>query len=169
MTTREKKRMSKETQDNNEANTNEAGDNTTEQTSNTSSTQDRVFEGEAEVLETKSASSEEKNWAMISHISAFVALIPLLPVIGMVLGPLIVWLLKKEDMPLVAENGKAALNFNIGMFIAYCVAILLCFIIIGIPLLFGLVIFHFIVTVMAAIKASEGGVYKYPFTLKLVQ
>lgn len=130
---------------------------------------DRVFEGEAEVLETESAGSDEKSWSMFSHLAAFIAVVPLMPVIGMVLGPLVVWLLKKEDMPLVAENGKEALNFNISMFIAYCVAFVLCFILIGIPLLFGLIIFHFIVTILAAIKASEGGVYKYPWSLKLVQ
>lgn len=130
---------------------------------------DNVVEGEAEIIGSKVASPEEKNWAMLSHIAAFVALIPLIPVIGMVLGPLVVWLLKKEDMPLVAQNGVEALNFNISMFIAYCVAIILCFILIGIPILVGLVIFHFIVTILAAIKASEGGVYKYPFSMKLVR
>ena len=130
---------------------------------------DNVVEGEAEIIGSKVASPEEKNWAMLSHIAAFVALIPLIPVIGMVLGPLVVWLLKKEDMPLVAQNGVEALNFNISMFIAYCVAIILCFILIGIPILVGLVIFHFIVTILAAIKASEGGVYKYPFSMRLVR
>lgn len=131
--------------------------------------QERVFEGEAEVLGAESATGDEKSWSMFAHLAAFVAMVPLIPVIGMVLGPLVVWLMKKESMPLVAENGKEALNFNISMFIAYCVALILCFILIGIPLLFGLIIFHFVVTIMAAIKASEGGVYKYPFSLKLVQ
>lgn len=130
---------------------------------------DNVVDGEAEVLNSEVASPEEKNWAMISHIASFAALIPLIPLIGMVLGPLLVWLLKKEDMPLVAQNGVEALNFNITMFIAYCVAFVLCFILIGIPILFGLIIFHFIVTILAAIKASEGGVYKYPFSMKLVR
>jgi uncharacterized Tic20 family protein len=130
---------------------------------------DNVVDGEAEVISSKEASAEEKNWAMISHIAAFVALVPLVPVIGMVLGPLVVWLLKKEEMPLVAQNGVEALNFNISMFIAYCVAFVLCFILIGIPILVGLIIFHFIVTILAAIKASEGGVYKYPFSMKLVK
>ena len=130
---------------------------------------ENVVDGEAEVLSSKVASPEEKNWAMISHIASFAALIPLIPLIGMVLGPLFVWLFKKEEMPLVAQNGVEALNFNITMFIAYCVAFVLCFILIGIPILFGLIIFHFVVTILAAIKASEGGVYKYPFSIKLIQ
>ncbi|WP_223669889.1 DUF4870 domain-containing protein [Kangiella shandongensis] len=130
---------------------------------------ENVVEGEAEVVSSEEASSEEKNWAMISHIAAFAALIPLVPLIGMVLGPLFVWLFKKEEMPLVAQNGIEALNFNITMFIAYCVALVLCIILIGIPILVGLVIFHFIVTILAAIKASEGGVYQYPFSIKLVK
>ena len=130
---------------------------------------DNVVDGEAEVLSREVASPEEKNWAMLSHIAAFAALIPLIPLIGMVLGPLFVWLFKKEEMPLVAQNGIEALNFNISMFIAYCVAFVLCFILIGIPIMVGLIIFHFIVTILAAIKASEGGVYKYPFSMKLVR
>lgn len=130
---------------------------------------ENVVEGEAEVLSSEVASPEEKNWAMISHIASFAALIPLIPLIGMVLGPLFVWLFKKEEMPLVAQNGVEALNFNITMFIAYCVAFVLCFILIGIPILFGLIIFHFIVVILAAIKASEGGVYQYPFSMKLVK
>lgn len=140
------------------------------QTSNTQNNNDSgVIDGEAEVVGAEEASAEEKNWAMISHIAAFVALVPLIPVIGMVLGPLVVWLMKKEEMPLVAQNGVEALNFNISMFIAYCIAFVLCFILIGIPILLGLIIFHFIVTILAAIKASEGGVYKYPFSMKLVK
>lgn len=131
--------------------------------------QERVIEGEAEVLGAEAASSDEKSWSMFTHLAAFVAMVPLVPVIGMVLGPLVVWLMKKESMPLVAENGKEALNFNISMFIAYCISIILMIIVIGIPIFVGLVIFHFIVTILAAIKASEGGVYKYPFSLKLVQ
>ncbi len=145
---------------------------TTETESNSeqeNTTQERVIEGEAEVLGAEAASSDEKSWSMFAHLAAFVAMVPLIPVIGMILGPLVVWLLKKEDMPLVAENGKEALNFNISMFIAYCIALILCIILIGIPILFGLIIFHFIVTILAAIKASEGGVYKYPFSLKLIQ
>ena len=130
---------------------------------------DNVVDGEAEVISSEAASPEEKNWAMLSHIAAFAAVVPLIPLIGMVLGPLFVWLFKKEEMPLVAQNGLEALNFNISMFIAYCVALVLCFILIGIPILVGLVIFHFIVTILAAIKASEGGVYKYPFSMKLVK
>lgn len=130
---------------------------------------ERVYEGEAEVLGTEEIRGEEKTWAMFAHLAAFVAMVPLVPVIGMILGPLIVWLLKKDEMPLVAENGKRALNFNITMFIAYCAALILCIILIGIPILFGLIIFHFIVTILAAIKASEGGVYEYPFSMKLIQ
>lgn len=130
---------------------------------------ERVYEGEAEVLGSEEIRGEEKTWSMFAHLAAFVAMVPLVPVIGMVLGPLVVWLLKKDDMPLVAENGKRALNFNITMFIAYCAALILCIILIGIPILFGLIIFHFIVTILAAIKASEGGVYEYPFSIKLIQ
>lgn len=135
----------------------------------TEQTEDRVYEGEAEVVGTEDISGEEKNWAMFSHIAAFAAVIPLMPAIGMVLGPLVIWLMKKDSMNLVSENGKEALNFNITMFIAYCISFILMIVLIGIPIFFGLVIFHFVITIIAAIKASEGGVYRYPFGLKLIQ
>lgn len=143
-----------------------------EQTTNQSKAEapeERVFEGEAEVVGTEDITGEEKNWAMFSHIAAFAAVIPVIPAIGMVLGPLVIWLMKKDSMSLVSENGKEALNFNITMFIAYCISFLLMIVLIGFPIFFGLLIFHFVITIIAAIKASEGGIYRYPFGLKLIQ
>ena len=115
--------------------------------------------------------SEERTWAMLGHLSAFSAFIT---GIGCVLGPLIVWLIKRETMPFAGEQAKEALNFNITMIIA-CVALwLLTIITLGIGLLLtvplGLALFvgWIVLTIIAAVKANNGEHYRYPFTLRLV-
>src|SRR5687768_9744196 len=76
---------------------------------------------------------EEQNWAMICHLAALSGfVIPL----GNVLGPLVVWLIKKDTMPLVDKHGKEALNFQITVTIAMVISIVLMFVLIGILLVF---------------------------------
>lgn len=134
---------------------------------------DRVFEGEAEVLETEDIKSNEKTWAMAAHLSALVALIPIVGWLGMIIGPLVIWLFKKDDSVLIADNAKEALNFNITMFIGYCAAVVLCItiigLIVGVPMLIALPIVHLIMIIIAAVKSNEGESYKYPYSLKLFQ
>lgn len=109
-------------------------------------------------------------WAMLCHVSSFLMFtgIPC----ANVLGPLIVWLVKRDSSPLVADNGKEALNFNITVLIAAAVLfVLLCTgigAIIAIPGLIALLVAQLVLTIIAAIKAYDGGVYRYPFILRLV-
>jgi len=112
-------------------------------------------------------SADEKTWAMIAHLSALAGYI--IPMLGNVLGPLVVWLVKKDTMPFVEEQGKEALNFQITVFIAFMVCIPLCFIVIGIPLMFAVGIAALVFMVIAAIKAQNGEHYRYPLTLRLVK
>jgi uncharacterized protein len=73
-------------------------------------------------------SAEERQWAMFAHLSALVGvIIPL----GSIIGPLVIWLIKKDTMPFVNDQGKEALNFNITVGIAAIVCWILCFILIG--------------------------------------
>jgi uncharacterized Tic20 family protein len=117
-------------------------------------------------------SSDERTWALIGHLSAFSAFITGL---GCVLGPLIVWLVKRDTLPFAAEQAKEALNFNITMAIAFCALVLLTIITFGIGLIIAwpvgviLAIAWFVLTIIAAIKANEGVAYRYPFTLRLVK
>jgi len=110
-------------------------------------------------------SQEERNMAMLCHFAAFAGFI--IP-FGNVLGPLIVWLLKRDESEFINYHGKEALNFQITMLIAFMIAFVLIFIVIGIPLIFGLAIFELIMVIIAGIKASEGTYYRYPFSLKLI-
>ena len=77
-------------------------------------------------------SAEERQWAMFAHLSALVGLVfPL----GSIIGPLVIWLIKKDTMPFVNDQGKEALNFNITVAIAAMVCWTLVFILIGFLLL----------------------------------
>jgi uncharacterized Tic20 family protein len=118
-----------------------------------------------------SASGDERTWAMLGHLSAFSAFIT---GIGCVLGPLIVWLVKRDTMPFAAEQAKEALNFNITAVIAACVLGLFTILTLGIglllvvPLGFALFVAWLVLTIVAAVKANSGEHYRYPFALRLI-
>ena len=117
-------------------------------------------------------SSEERTWALIGHLSAFSAFIT---GIGCIVGPLIVWLVKRDTMPFAADQAKEALNFNITLAIAFCALVLFSIVTFGLVLLIAwpigavLCVAWFVLTIIAAIKANEGVAYRYPFTLRLVK
>jgi len=110
-------------------------------------------------------SNDERMWAMFAHLSALSGFI--IP-FGSILGPLIIWQIKKNEYALVDDQGKEALNFQITMAIAFLVCCILVFILIGIVLIWVVGLFDLVMTVIAAIKANNGERYRYPFTLRLV-
>ncbi|MEO7432447.1 MAG: DUF4870 domain-containing protein [Dokdonella sp.] len=117
-------------------------------------------------------SSDERLWAMIGHLSAFSAFVT---GIGCIVGPLIVWLVKKDTLPFAADQAKEALNYNITVAIAFVALVLFSIITLGIGLVIAypvgvlLWLAWIVFTVIAAIKANEGVAYRYPFTLRLVK
>jgi uncharacterized protein len=126
--------------------------------------------------EPKSASSpipgatptqDERTWGMIAHLSAFAVFV--FPLGGNIIAPLIIWLTRRETSAFVEAEAKEALNFNISVSLGWIVCGLLTFVLVGIPL--GVVLFlaWLVMTIVAAIKASEGAGYRYPFSLRLVK
>ena len=113
-----------------------------------------------------SLSQEDRNWGLIAHLSALSGLI--IP-LGSVLGPLIVYLVKKDQSAFGTECAKEALNFNITVLIAAIVSACLWLIFIGILLSVVLFFVWLILTIIAAVRASEGTVYRYPATIRLVK
>ncbi len=113
---------------------------------------------------------EERTWAMLAHLSAFAMY---LTGIGHLLGPLIIWLAKREGNPFVDEQAKEALNFQISFTIYTIAAVVVCFtvigLVVGVPLLWVLPIFHVVCMVIAAIKAIDGTHFRYPLTLRLIK
>jgi uncharacterized Tic20 family protein len=114
-----------------------------------------------------STTADERTWGMLAHLSAFSCF--LIPPLGVVVGPLIVWLIKRDQSAFVADQGKEALNFNISVLLALVACGVLVFVFIGILLGVALFIFWMTMTIVAAIKASEGIRYRYPITLRLVK
>jgi uncharacterized Tic20 family protein len=124
-----------------------------------------------------SPTAEEKQWALFAHLSALLGAI-LTGVWfgwGCFLGPLVIWLIKKDTMPFVNDQGKEALNFNITLAIIGMILLLLVIMTLGIGLLVAIpvgilvAIGWLVMTVIAAIKASEGVAYRYPITLRLIK
>ncbi len=111
-------------------------------------------------------SAEEKQWALFAHLSALAGFV--IP-FGSILGPLIIWLIKKDTMPFVDDQGKEALNFQITVAIALFVCFLLIFVLIGLLLIWVVAIGALVLTIIAGIKANEGVAYRYPFALRLVK
>ncbi|MFW5753402.1 MAG: DUF4870 domain-containing protein [Marinilabiliaceae bacterium] len=109
---------------------------------------------------------DEKNWGMYCHLAGFAGL--LIP-FGNVLGPLLIWIIKKEEYPFVEVEGKEALNFQITVSIAAIIAGLLSVVLIGIPLLIAIGILAIIFMIKAIMETNEGRPYRYPLNLRLVQ
>ncbi len=116
--------------------------------------------------QTTSLSKDEKNWGMFCHLASFAGVI--IP-FGNIIGPLVIWLIKKEEYPFVDDQGKEALNFQITMVIAFFICFLLTFVAIGIFLFFVVGIFALIVTIIAIVKSSQGEAYRYPISIRLIK
>jgi uncharacterized Tic20 family protein len=106
--------------------------------------------------------SDERTLGILSHILAIV------PGIG-IFGPLVIWLIKKDDSQFVSENAKESLNFQITMIIAWIIAWLLAVVLIGFVLMGVLGILELILVIIATVKTSENKIYRYPFNLRLIK
>lgn len=110
-----------------------------------------------------SMSVEARNWAVLSHLSAFVMFLG----IPAVIGPVVAWVLKKEDS-YVDFHGKEAVNFNISFLIYGAVSAFLILLVVGIILLPVVLMTWFVLVIVAAVKAGNGEYYRYPFTIRFL-
>jgi hypothetical protein len=116
--------------------------------------------------ENKVLSETERNWAMLCHLSAFAGFF--FP-FGGVIGPLICWLTRRDESSWVNINGKASLNFQLSMLLYMVLAVPLCFIIIGIPLIMLLGTLKVICVIIASVKAPKGELFRYPLVIPFIQ
>ena len=119
-----------------------------------------------------SPSGEERQWAMFAHLSALLGIF----IGGLTfVGPLVIWLIKKDTMPFVNDQGKEALNFQIAVSIVmvalWVLTIFTLFLLspLTFPVMFIVGIAALVFVVMAGIKANEGVAYRYPFSIRLVK
>lgn len=110
--------------------------------------------------------NDEKSLASFAHLGALAGCV--LPM-GCIILPLGIWMFKRDESEYIDLQAKEALNFQISMMIMFTVAGLLCLILIGIPMLIGLVIFDIVVSIIAAMKANEGEYYQYPINFRFIK
>lgn len=103
---------------------------------------------------------DEKNLGLIMHVLSLVGF--------SLIGPLIVWLVKKDESAFINAQGRELLNFQISFLIYAIVCIPLCFVLIGIPLLIVVGLASFILTIIGLVKATEGKIYRFPVTIKML-
>jgi uncharacterized Tic20 family protein len=115
---------------------------------------------------TAESTNDERMWAMLCHISSLAGFV--VP-FGHIIGPILVWMIKKDQYPLVDDQGKESLNFQITMTIAYFVGFLTVFLLIGFVLLPIIVLVGLIYTVIAGVKANNGEWYRYPISIRFVK
>ena len=122
-------------------------------------------------------SAEERQWAMFAHLSALAGglLTSAIGGWGFFIGPLVIWLMKKDTMPFVADQAKEALNFNITVSAIFVILLILSFLTLGIgflitlPIMLIVGIAALVLIIIAAMKANQGIAYRYPFTVRLVK
>ncbi|MFZ2657887.1 MAG: DUF4870 domain-containing protein [Victivallales bacterium] len=111
---------------------------------------------------------EEKTMAMLCHLTALSGLIVPIPLLNIIV-PLVIWLTQKDKYPLVDDQGKESLNFQITMFLAALVCVVLMFVLIGFLLIFVVAIYAIVYVIIATMKANEGIKYRYPICLRLIK
>jgi uncharacterized protein len=107
-----------------------------------------------------------RNTAVAAHLSTFAGLV--VP-FGSVIGPLTVWLTRRDRDPFIDDTGREALNFGISIAIYGVVALIGTLMLVGIPVLIVGVVAWVVLASLAAVKASQGQSYRYPLTLRLVR
>jgi len=110
--------------------------------------------------------SSVRTWCVLAHALALFGFF--VPWAGHIIGPLIVWLAKRGDSPEIEAHARESLNFQFSMLIYNLVAALLCLVLIGFVLLAILHILNLVLVIVASVRASEGKLYRYPFTIRLI-
>ena len=104
--------------------------------------------------------------AAAAHLSTFTGLV--VP-FGSVIGPLAIWLTRRDRDPFIDQAGREALNFGITIAVYGTVLLVAALMLVGIPLLMVGVVAWVVLASLAAVKASQGQPYRYPLTLRLVR
>lgn len=124
-----------------------------------------------------SPSEDERQWAMFAHLSALAGglLTGAFGGWGFFLGPLVIWLMKKDTMPFVDDQAKEALNFNITVSAIFLVLLIFTILTLGIgilltgPIMLIVGIAALVFIIIAAMKSKEGERYRYPFAIRLIK
>ena len=108
---------------------------------------------------------ETRTWAMFLHFSLLLGFV--IPFAGLV-APILIWQLKKNELPEIDEHGKMVLNYLLSMFIYGIVGFILTFVFVGIIVLMALAVVAVIYPIIGGIKANSGELWRYPLILNLI-
>jgi uncharacterized Tic20 family protein len=111
--------------------------------------------------------SNVRTWNILCHASALLGVFFHFP--GHLIGPLIVWLAKRDDSPEIDAHGKESLNFQISMLIYNVIAAVFCIVLIGFFFLAVLWVLNAVFVIVASIQASDGKFYRYPMTIRFIE
>ncbi len=116
---------------------------------------------------------EQRHWGMLAHYLSlagyFSILVGYFSVLGLILGPLVVWMLKRREHPFLEDQGKESLNFQITIFMVYVLGMLLHATPVGDIVILLALIYHLCFTLVAGLKAYRGITYRYPVVLRLLR
>jgi len=112
-------------------------------------------------------SEADRSWCIGLHLSGLSGLV-LGFALAHIIVPLIIWLLKRSESPSIDATGKEVLNFQISYSIYLAVSLLLWFVCIGVPVTIGIGVAWLVLTIIAAIKTSNGENYRYPWIIRLL-
>lgn len=110
---------------------------------------------------------ETKQWASLLHLSMLLGYTAI-PIAGLV-APIIIWQVKKNDLPGLDAHGRNAVNWIISSMIYVAISIVLTFVLIGIPLLIAVLVCDFVFPILAAAKANNGEAWKYPLSIEFLK
>lgn len=102
---------------------------------------------------------DARNSGMLCH---------LLGLIGF-LGPLIAWLVTKDQHEFADQQGKESLNFQLSMLIYFAISAIFCALLVGFLLILALIVLNVLFVIIAATKASEGKAYRYPIAIRFIK
>jgi len=111
--------------------------------------------------------SDVKNWMIICHLASFAGAFGM--PIGNVIGPLVVWLIKKDESEEIDYHGKESINFQITLTIYMLISIVLCFLFIGFALVPAVLMFGTVFTIIATVKTNDGDRYRYPLSIRFLR
>jgi uncharacterized Tic20 family protein len=110
---------------------------------------------------------QDRTWDALCHLLALAGFVGV--PFGNVIGPLVLWMIKKDEMPSVDAHGKEALNFQISMTIYTIAAGLSIFMVVGIALLPAVMVLNLVLVIIAGVKASQGEGYRYPLSIRFIK
>ncbi len=109
---------------------------------------------------------EQNAFCLMFHLSQLTSMI--LPGAGIVL-PIIMWATNKDEFPIIDQHGRNILNWSLSLLIYLIISIPFMALFVGIVSFFALLILNLVFVIIAAVKANEGVVWRYPLSINFVK